>query len=141
MIEYIISNWIILSIGFFCGGFAGFFMELEEECARNTWTKYKQYLNTNLSWRNKWEWYGDKRIPIINKRWWYLWIWTPEYEPKFLYSSTALVFITDGEHLFQFFRNRFITFIGFVIGWQLFLAIQLGIWVMSAVKELIKWIK
>jgi hypothetical protein len=48
------------------------------------------FWNPQISWRNKYK-----------KR-------NPEKGPRFLFSTTVLVFLTDGWHLFQFFMGTFI---------------------------------
>lgn len=56
--------------------------------------------NKSQSWKNKWA----IGLPLQEKKlWYYLWLWTPKYKERFVYSSTILVFITDGWHLAQFF--------------------------------------
>ena len=131
MIEYITLNWQPLLIGFGCALLYLIFNELEDESVRNNFKKNKQFFNSNLSWKNKWYWNQfDERVPL-KKSWKYLWLFTPKYKERFYLSSTMFVFVTDGEHIFQFFKNRFITLIGFAFGWQLFIAIQLGLWVGS----------
>ena len=74
------------------------------------------------SWKNKWENY-----PMANRRpsWMYLWLFTPVYQEKFLYSSTWLVSFTDVWHKFELlsficvvfailFYNPYIWYIDFV---------------------------
>lgn len=139
MIDYITVYWKEILIAILSGFAYLMFNELEDESVRSTWSKFKQFLNSNLSSTNKWKLDKDgKKIPIIGKKWYYLWAWTPKYKERFYLSSTILVFTTDGEHLFQFFKNRFITCIGFIIGWQFVVFIQLGLFLGSLTKELIK---
>ena len=40
------------------------------------------------------------------KHWWYLGLHKPRYRERFPFSSTALVFLTDKWHLYQFFMLR-----------------------------------
>lgn len=59
----------------------------------------------NFAWWNKWK-KSDKgdRTSIIEQKsapWYYLWIYKPQYVEAFPYSSTALVFLTDGWHFFN----------------------------------------
>lgn len=117
------------------------FNELEDESVRNNWKTNQWFLNSKESWRNKWRLddFGEL-IPYEGSKWKYFGF-VPKYKEKFLYSSTLFVFVTDGEHLFQFFKNRFITIIGFAACWQMFVAIQLGLWIGSAIKEKIKSIQ
>ncbi len=78
-----------------------FFNELEDECVRNTWRLKCEHLNNWLnhktSSRNKW----SKLPKEQSKKWYYLWIYQPRHKEAFPYSSTLLVWITDGEHFFQ----------------------------------------
>lgn len=114
------------------------FNELEDESVRNTWDKNQQFLNSNLSWKNKWLWVDDKRIPITKKSWKYLWFWTPKFKERFYLSSTMFVFLTDGEHLFQFIKNRAIE-VGFLLlGWKVAVAWIIGKSLAQLIKELIK---
>jgi hypothetical protein len=120
---------------FLCGLFFYLFNELEDECVRNTWnTKYKnlnKWLNQKTSWTNK---YKEGLIPYKFK--WYHFGIYPKYEEKFIYSSTLLVWTTDGEHFFQFLKIVFIC-IGFAsIGiWNGILCLA-GILVFGLIKEL-----
>jgi len=68
---------------------------------RNRWKTNTKFLNSNESWNNKWV------AGIPKKRWYYFGI-NPSFKEKFPYSSTILVFLTDGEHLFQFLKRWFI---------------------------------
>ncbi len=76
------------------------FNELEDECVRSTWyIKHKKlniWLNHKTSWVNK---YKSGLIPYKFK--WYHFGIYPKYEERFVYSSTLMVWITDGEHFFQ----------------------------------------
>lgn len=56
--------------------------------------------NKSESWKNKWA----IGLPLQEKKlWYYLWVFTPKYKERFVYSSTVFVFLTDGWHLSQFF--------------------------------------
>lgn len=59
------------------------------------------------SWKNKWENY-----PLANRRpsWMYLWVFTPVYQEKFLYSSTFLVSFTDFFHRVESMRFLCVVF-------------------------------
>lgn len=109
-------DWLILGLIAFCGLVYLLFNELEDECVRNTWKKHKQFLNSNLSWRNKWE------IGNTNK-------------PRYFGSTTFLVWLTDGEHLFQFIKNRAIEGSLLLIGWQFAVAWIVGKSLMQIIKE------
>lgn len=55
------------------------------------------------SWLNKWKLDDEGNpIPCIKAPWYYLGLFRPEYEERFIFSSTFFVFLTDAEHLFQF---------------------------------------
>jgi len=117
-----------------CGLVYYLFNELEDECMKNTWKKNKQYLNSNLSWKNKWELDNQGNLqPAI--KWWYYFGIYPSHLEKFYLSSTILVFLTDGEHLFQFFKNRAIE-VGFLLlGWEYAVCWIAGRLLMSFIKE------
>ncbi len=56
------------------------------------------------SWFNKTEsWENKYAIPLIKKykHWYYFGFYTPIYKERFVYSSTLLVFLSDGWHLLQ----------------------------------------
>jgi hypothetical protein len=66
----------------------------------------------NDGWEYKWK----LGLPLMpRKKWYYLWIFTPKYKEKFLYSSTIFVSLTDGWHLFQNFFHS---------SWQLLYALE-----------------
>lgn len=75
---------------------------------RSALGRYKRaYWNKSEGWIYKWKLDEDgKRIPQTGKKWYYLWIWTPKYKARFAYSSTLLVFLTDGWHLLQFIQFK-----------------------------------
>ena len=113
--------------------------EIEDESVMNTWKKHKQFCNTEVSWRNKWK-LNSKGNPISNtSKKWYYFTMNPKYKERFLYSSTMLVWLTDLEHLSQFFKKRFIE-IGFlVISWEFAVAWSIGTMIGQLIKE--KFIK
>jgi hypothetical protein len=100
------------------------FNELEDECVRNTWKKHTWFFNTNESWRNKWD-----EDDITKERFWG--------------SSTIFVFVTDGEHMFQWLKNRMINLGFLIIGWEYMVAWIIGQSIMSGLKETVfkKWIR
>jgi hypothetical protein len=63
--------------------------------------------NPENTWRNKWKMYYLKHIPCcqvykyVKPHWWYFGLYKPQYEERFLYSSTLLVFLTDWFHAIQ----------------------------------------
>lgn len=63
--------------------------------------------NKSTGWEYKWK---MPLTPQTKKLWYYLWIWTPKNIERFPYSSTVLVFLTDGWHLSQFLFLGFIFF-------------------------------
>ena len=50
-------------------------------------------------WKNKWLIVDNRQVLIEKQKWYYLWKLGPLTEEKFPFSSTALVFLTDGWHL------------------------------------------
>jgi len=58
----------------------------------------KKFSLDKNSWLNKWELdHEGNRIPVVDA-WYYFGLFKPEYEEKFPYSSTILVFLTDDWH-------------------------------------------
>lgn len=55
-----------------------------------------------VDWTNKY----DFTKPSTTKHWWYLGLYKPTYPEKFPFSTTALVFLTDRWHRWQFFMLR-----------------------------------
>lgn len=53
------------------------------------------------SWKNKWY----DLIPGAESPWYYFGIHTPQFREAFPYSSTILVGLTDGWHMFKLMRN------------------------------------
>ena len=125
----------ILFLIFVFGALFYAFNELEDECMHNTWIHHKKFLNSRLSWKNKWK--VDKNGSLIinhEKKWYYFGI-NPSFKEKFLYSSTALVFLTDGEHLFQWIKKRAIDAGFLIIDWRYFIAWEIGTIIMGIIKE------
>jgi hypothetical protein len=138
------------------------FNELEDECVRSTWKKditilkwtfTPKFFNSDTSWKNKWKLdsKGDL-MPIVKDKvfklkifkWviinvkyykWYYFLVDPKHVESFLYSSTIFVYLTDGEHLFQFIKKRAIDIGFFVIGWQYAAAWIIGTVIMTLIKE------
>lgn len=82
-----------------------FFNEAEDECVRGTFFAKGDFFNSQVSWKNKWK-LDENENPIANfeRKMIYLKLIAPRFEERFPYSSTILVFLTDGEHLFQFLK-------------------------------------
>lgn len=68
-------------------------------------TKDNVFWNKDLSWINKWATHKDlyDGVPIEShfRLWYYLWLYKPKYKERFPFSSTVLVFLTDGWHLMK----------------------------------------
>jgi hypothetical protein len=62
------------------------------------------------SWKNKYEVNPDGTlVPTESKNhWWYYGLYKPNYAERFPLSSTALVFLTDDWHKYQFIMYRFL---------------------------------
>ena len=116
------------------------FNELEDESIKSNWEGERPFLNADISWRNKWKLNKVGNIIINETRHWYYFSFNPKYIERFYLSSTVLVFITDGEHLFQFIKNIAILAGFFVIGWQYGLAWFIGKSIGQIIKEKINWI-
>jgi len=143
--------WIINVIVLVAGILFLFFNELEDECMKNTWKKDVKFLwwtfdldflNAQTGWKKKWKLDDDGNlIPNTTKHWYYFTV-DPKYVEKFYLSSTMFVWLTDGEHLFQFIKKRMID-IGFLaIGWQFFVAWSIGTMIMQFIKEkFLPWLR
>ena len=102
------------------------FDELQDESVNSHWKDSffglsLQFLNKRMpakhnlvpfpqwGWARKWTWEnvgGRWRAKRQKKApWYYLWIYRPTNKEKFIYSSTILVWLTDGEHLFQLLKD------------------------------------
>ena len=127
---------ITFIIIFVCGVGFLLFNELEDECQVGTWEKHQQFMNADLSWKNKWKLDAlGNLIPNTEKHWYYFYFFNPKYKERFIYSSTLFVFLTDGEHLFQFIKLKFIWGGFLIISWQVCLAWVAGTVLMQAIKE------
>lgn len=77
-----------------------------------------------FKWKHKKVKNGEQVSRVLTgwrtKHWWYLGLKTTKYPERFPFSSTILVFLTDGWHLFQFF---------FLSCIELAIAIQFDHWV------------
>jgi hypothetical protein len=107
--EYLLSIWQQLLYVSLSGFLYYFFNEMEDESIKSNWKFNQQWLNTSLSWKNKWKLSAGGHIIPYEGHWYHFGI-KPSSEERFAYSSTILVFVTDGEHLFQFLKNIFILF-------------------------------
>ena len=125
---------IVLLYLFICGGLFYLFNELEDESVRNRWSHHQQFFNSIKSWKNKWNIGAGETLLPAKYKWYYFGI-IPAHEERFPYSSTILVWVTDGEHLFQFLKKRAID-VGFlVLDWKYFVAWELGTLIVGIIKE------
>ena len=139
--------WMRIIIVFLAGGLYNLCNELEDECVRSTWKKgfkllWKQYkiewLNAKTSSDNKWMLDEDGfKMPYI-KKWYHFGVY-PKWEEAFAYSSTILVFLSDGEHTFQFYKNIFILIGITAINLPAMVAWLIGKSLFQFIKE--KWLK
>lgn len=114
--------------------------ELEDRSIKNRWQKWTEFLNTGEAWKNKYALDSDGSLIPYKKKWYYFGI-HPSYKERFLYSSTIFVFVTDGEHLFQFIKNIAILVGFFIIDWLLAIAWFIGARIGTFIKEIIKKIQ
>lgn len=85
-----------------CLLFAAVFAAIMDNIAEGRWSGW---WNKNESWKYKWK----RKYNIANpgkREWYYLWLYKPLREERFPYSSTMLVWLTDGWHFFKFLFNR-----------------------------------
>ncbi len=126
--------WITFALIALCGLLFYLFNELEDKSVNNRWKKHTGFFNKEESWANKWKLdQYCQPLPVV-KKWYYFGV-HPRYRERFFLSSTILVFLTDGEHLFQFFKLRSIEAGIFILDWRMGIAWIIGIRVMSFVKE------
>lgn len=61
-----------------------------------------RWWDPKFSWYMKWKMtdYGTI-IPNTKYKWYYLWLYKPVFEEKFMWSSTVLVFTTDAWHMIK----------------------------------------
>lgn len=105
-----------------------YFDELQDRCVNSDWLLFDfwtevfslQFLDKDRSWTRKWK-NGD-----------------PEQGEAFFGSSTFLVFLTDGEHLFQLFKQLTIAGMLSVISWPLGIACMVGVYAQGASKKFTK---
>jgi hypothetical protein len=114
--------------------------ELEDRSIKNRWEKWTGYLNTATSWKNKYDLNKEGNLKPYIKKWYHFGI-HPAYAERFPFSTTLFVFVTDGEHLFQFVKNIAILTGFLIIGWQVAAAWLVGSKAGSFIKELIKKIQ
>lgn len=83
---------------------------LKDRSSENNLTRWSPWWSKPGGWRNKWEIAsnGFSLIPESKKKWYYLWIFTPDFVERFPFSSSLFVFITDGWHLLQMLQFLFI---------------------------------
>jgi hypothetical protein len=130
--NYILEYWYMI-LGVFASGFFTYmFNEFEDKSIKNGWKNPKW--NTANSWKHKWAWKDGKQLPYT-KKWYYFGIITPQHKEAFFYSSTALVWLTDKEHLFQMIKFKFIFIAILLTAWPMSIAWSLGKWTMSFLKE------
>lgn len=130
--------------------------EAEDLCVRGRFFISRPFFNSTYSWKNKWK---LKEVTLLDKDfmptkehiveknndrlWYYLWLYRPEYKEAFPYSSTILVWLTDGEHLFQELKLFVLCLLGGFCGEQTiggvygFLYCFLGIKLAGTIKELL----
>jgi len=103
-----------------------FFDELQDESVNSAWEKRplgisRMFLNKHsnasrtslrfpdLGWARKWSWqYADnvwQSVELDKTPWYYFGIIKNKRKERFPYSSTLLVWMTDGEHLFQLLKD------------------------------------
>ena len=104
------------------------FNELEDECVRGNFTH--PYLDSRQSWKNKW------KTPLVDyKPKWYHFGIKHLWEERFPFSTTLFVFLTDGEHLFQWLKNLMLALAFGMFGIEYFISFYIGIFLLGLVKE------
>lgn len=133
---------IIFTLSFFYR----MFREMEDESILNGWKKdykflgitfKKSWLNSGVSWKNKWKLDADGNlIEYTAKDWWYFGVY-PKYQERYTYSSTLFVWMTDAEHLFQSIQILIFHLAFFIWDWRLGIAAIVGTYLFTFIKE--KW--
>jgi len=118
------------------------FNELEDKSIKSNWRIYTSFLNTEDSWKRKYKTKydpnTDEKVVMPYEEKWYHFGVNPKYKEWFPFSSTLFVFITDGEHLFQFLKHMFVIIGFWVISWLFALSWLIGKIIASLTKEKIK---
>lgn len=104
--------------------------EFEEASIKNEWNSTGNWLNSVISWRNKWAY----PLRASSKHWYHFGI-RPGNEEAFPFSSTLFVFITDGEHFFQLLKKLLIFTLIFYIDWKLGCIFIAGTLIGGLIKE------
>jgi hypothetical protein len=128
--------------------------ELQDESVNNAWRKpflglSLNFLNKRIGWRKKWRFQSAQEsptgkirmIPVSEQRQlWYLGIYRSTWAEAFPFSSTLLVWLTDGEHLFQLIKDLFMgAAVGLISGSWIYGLGAFGItWLVGFFKELRK---
>lgn len=112
--QLFLQHWLLFMCCFLAAGFREAMEHArDDKFEKDFWGEWFtiHYLNTGnkskgKAWLNKWKLdENGALIPCIKAPWYYLGLFRPEYEERFMFSSTFLVFLTDAEHLFQFFST------------------------------------
>jgi len=107
---------ISLILIFLAGIFNAFMDEFKIWSSSRWWNLPKthwfyKWAGDGASWKNKWAVYPNGSLKANTKRlWYYLWLYKPAYKERFPYSTTILVFATDGWHFFQMLWRTSFTF-------------------------------
>jgi hypothetical protein len=98
-----VNTWIVIGLVFLAGCVNG----LKDRSALGL--LWSPWWNKLTGWQNKWKYTNEfpiKRMFYDKAPWWYLGLFKPYAVERFPYSSTLLVFITDGWHLLQFLQFK-----------------------------------
>ena len=110
------------------------FDEAQDRSMNNRWKFRHKFMNSGAAWKRKWAMSKRGELLLFEPKWYYLGTICP-YKERFFLSSTALVFLTDGEHLFQWFKNRAVELAFVPFSWWLVLAALIGNLIGSRIKE------
>ncbi len=113
------------------GGLMYLFNEIEDACVRNRFDPTRTWWNARDSWRLKWK----QPFRTSKRGKWYHFGIAPKRVERFPYSSTILVFLTDGEHFFQWLKFRAIEVVLLVVSWELAVSWIVGKLFISLMKE------
>lgn len=144
-LDYLLLGYVAL-----CGLVYRLFDELQDHSMHSKWKRFTNFLNSDESSDNKWKPDSNGELILVIKdkifrirlfgiakkycKWYYFGI-DPKYKERFWLSSTVLVFVTDGEHLFQWLKNRMIEIGLYIIFWQFAVIWFISTNLMSYIKE------
>jgi hypothetical protein len=108
-IDLNLVDMILVLLNVFVIGILNGIMDAEDFHLKDTWLgKYKWFRSDSYNLKWKMQWYEKPgMIPYlaligsIKSPWYYFGLYTPKYVERFPFSSTVMVFTTDGWHFIK----------------------------------------